>query len=469
MSPALLRLPFPLASIAAPLLGLATFAWPAIDARAATRVVSNCNDSGSGSLRNAVAGALSGDTIDLRGLGCSRIILTSGQITIPQAALTLRGRDRYELTIDGNRGDRVFLHTGTSTLRLERVSIAYGLRSPVDVGNDFGGCIRSDGNLELHRARVHGCAVQAGGFIDSPSTFGGGISALGNVLLSYSAVFNNSATADGTGGGIFAGGRVTLYRSQVYNNFSFLAGGVLASQGATVTYSLIHNTRASSSGAGLSVIRPSTDRELPTDLIVNKSTISNNVLDDFQGRNFGGRGGGIYISGTGPRTITDSTISGNRAHLHSAASIAGDADIYNSTIAFNVEIETIDQEFATIPCENRGALTANVLHLESTIVAKNTCTIGPASYDIAGSAAAVIGADNLIGRSRIPVPPDTISADPRLAPLAENGGPTRTNALLSDSPAINRGSNLLNRAYDQRGPGFPRVKGAFPDIGAIER
>ena len=77
--------------------------------------------------------------------------------------------------------------------------------------------------------------------------------------------------------------------------------------------------------------------------------------------------------------------------------------------------------------------------------------------------------DILGRRARIPVPPDTISADPRLAPLAEYGGPTRTHLLLSDSPAINRGSNLLNRAYDQRGPEFPRVKGAFPDIGAIER
>jgi hypothetical protein len=41
--------------------------------------------------------------------------------------------------------------------------------------------------------------------------------------------------------------------------------------------------------------------------------------------------------------------------------------------------------------------------------------------------------------------------------------------LLADSPAINRGHNNFNREYDQRGPGFPREKGAFPDIGAIER
>lgn len=32
--------------------------------------------------------------------------------------------------------------------------------------------------------------------------------------------------------------------------------------------------------------------------------------------------------------------------------------------------------------------------------------------------------------------------DPRLAPLANNGGPTITHALLPDSSAIDRGSNL---------------------------
>jgi hypothetical protein len=41
--------------------------------------------------------------------------------------------------------------------------------------------------------------------------------------------------------------------------------------------------------------------------------------------------------------------------------------------------------------------------------------------------------------------------------------------LLSDSPALDRGSNVLGREYDQRGPGFSRVKGAAADIGSVER
>ena len=141
--------------------------------------------------------------------------------------------------------------------------------------------------------------------------------------------------------------------------------------------------------------------------------------------------------------------------------------IYNSTIAFNVEDEF--DEFATA-CTGAGALNARVVHVESTIVARNTCLTGP-GYDIRGSltCSTITGGNNLIGRARIPVPPDTISADPLLAPLAENGGPTRTHLLLSGSPAIDRGSNLLDREYDQRGAGFPRVKGVAADIGATER
>jgi hypothetical protein len=71
---------------------------------------------------------------------------------------------------------------------------------------------------------------------------------------------------------------------------------------------------------------------------------------------------------------------------------------------------------------------------------------------------------------QVSAPADTIViADPRVAPLADNGGPTRTHMLLSDSPALDRGSNVLGREYDQRGPGFSRVKGAAADIGSVER
>ena len=54
--------------------------------------------------------------------------------------------------------------------------------------------------------------------------------------------------------------------------------------------------------------------------------------------------------------------------------------------------------------------------------------------------------------------------DPKLAPLADNGGPTDTMALLVGSPAIDAGADCP--ASDQRG--LSRVVGATCDAGAFE-
>ena len=177
-------------------------------------------------------------------------------------------------------------------------------------------------------------------------------------------------------------------------------------------------------------------------------------------------GGGIYALGSGKRPIVDSTLSGNAAAYGTAFHMQGDVVVSNSTIAFNVAIDGDDPQIP--PCDGRGAIWGGTLTLRSTIVANNTCFDG-IGLDVARDAPAIVGSNNLIVNADVAVPPDTIAADPRLAPLGYNGGPSRTHMLLSDSPAISQGSNFYNRTYDQRGPGFPRVKGAFPDIGAIER
>jgi hypothetical protein len=59
-----------------------------------------------------------------------------------------------------------------------------------------------------------------------------------------------------------------------------------------------------------------------------------------------------------------------------------------------------------------------------------------------------------------------IGGDPKLGPLADNGGPTKTHALLPGSPAIDAGANTGAPATDQRG--FPRIVGAAIDIGSYE-
>jgi hypothetical protein len=63
-------------------------------------------------------------------------------------------------------------------------------------------------------------------------------------------------------------------------------------------------------------------------------------------------------------------------------------------------------------------------------------------------------------------------ADPMLGPLADNGGPTMTHALLAGSPAIDAGPNpvptFVGNEFDQRGVGFARIAFGVADAGAFE-
>src|SRR5207247_2347431 len=67
-------------------------------------------------------------------------------------------------------------------------------------------------------------------------------------------------------------------------------------------------------------------------------------------------------------------------------------------------------------------------------------------------------------------PGDQINTEPLLGPLQDNGGPTFTHALLPGSPAIDAGDpNFVPPPYyDQRGPGYDRVRNGRLDIGSFE-
>jgi hypothetical protein len=92
------------------------------------------------------------------------------------------------------------------------------------------------------------------------------------------------------------------------------------------------------------------------------------------------------------------------------------------------------------------------------------------------SATVTSNGNNLIGKtdgSSGWIGSDLLDKDPMLGPLANNGGPTQTMALLPGSPAINAGNNLL--AVDAQGNplttdqrGFLRVADGTVDIGAVE-
>jgi hypothetical protein len=78
-----------------------------------------------------------------------------------------------------------------------------------------------------------------------------------------------------------------------------------------------------------------------------------------------------------------------------------------------------------------------------------------------GSGSSGFDPTDLVGTASNPI-------DPLLGPLADNGGPTLTMALLPGSPAIDAGDNTDAPMWDQRGPGFRRIVNGTIDIGAYE-
>src|SRR5207253_7138206 len=77
-----------------------------IPARATTVIVSNTNDNGPGSLRQALALANDGDTIDATGIS-GVITLTSGELLVSNS-VTIKGPGADLLAVDGNAAGTVF-------------------------------------------------------------------------------------------------------------------------------------------------------------------------------------------------------------------------------------------------------------------------------------------------------------------------------------------------------------------------
>jgi hypothetical protein len=390
--------------------------------------VLNCNDHGSGSLRDRVANAASGDTLDLTALSCGTIGLTTGEIVVAIDSLRLVGPGAEALMVDGAFASRLFRHDGTGTLAFSGMTLARG-RVAGDSGNVYGGCILSIGSVSLTNATVDRCTAQTtpGGL----GAFGGGVYTVGDLTLIRSRITGSIAHGDlgALGGGAYAAGRVNLKYSTIEENTAVAdnsvfddpyggGGGLFAQNGGTLE--------------GM--------------------TISGNHAQYSAGASF---------AGSEPFDIVNSTISGNDASVHVGGISLVTGTISNSTIAFNHEG---DKYGSGVRVGYGGSLS-----LYSTIIADNTAGSGETGLDLAaGSSAQIDGSANLIVYSQSS-PPGTLSTDPMLAPLADNGGDTWTHALLDGSPAIDAGSNDADLETDQRGSGFPRVVGSAADIGSYER
>ena len=419
---------------------IAFFLLMAPSAWGVERLVTNCAEYGAGTLRAQIAASASGDVVRIP--TCGNLDLLGGEIEVPQENLTIVGQG-YLPYISATLWSRVFHHTGTGTLQLQALQVTNGrIRGNVATG----GCIHSEGRVQLIAAHVGYCeAIGEGG--ENPIAMGGGIYAK-TVEMRDSRVFSSLATGpDSHGGGIATLERVTLLRSRVYLNDAGNGGGISTLGGATITYSTIEMNTTENDNAGLESSGGS--------VTINKSLISSN----YAGR----RCGGLCVQGTGRTSVLDSTIALNNAVFLGGGELSDDAEVSNSTIYANVD---------TSGSVCAGAIRAKHLRLQSSIVAQNTCLAAPGRYfDIGGrpwEGWTLTGADNIVRGSLMPLPPGTLAVNPMLEAAHSNGGPTMTYRLLRGSPAIDRGNNNAGRAYDQRGPGFPRVFGPRADIGAYE-
>jgi len=392
--------------------------------------VDNCNDSGAGSLRDAITAATSGDSIDLTQLTCSTISLTSGAIVFAQDDLTILGPGRGELTVDGsgNPGTAILFHLGAGTLGIHDLTIANGNKYRSDAPA-LGGCIYSAGSVSVFYSDVLNCSTRSASI---ESALGGGIFAQGLTYLTHSRVADNQALADGG----YAGG-----------------GGVYTMNGFVSKYSTVADnaaiTNAPPSFGGGVHARGGT--------FISSSTFSGN-----QAPNIGGVA--LVDNNATPATIVQSTISGNSADYVAGLYSRVPLRMYNSTVAFNDATHTTNTNGDPI---GAGMQINALTFIYSSILSNNM--VGTEFDDLGGTLGVVLaGSNDIITGTTLSPPPDTIGFDPLLGPLQDNGGWTRTHALMPGSFAIEGGNNESSLVYDQRGPGFPRVVGAEPDVGAFE-
>jgi hypothetical protein len=209
---------------------------------------------------------------------------------------------------------------------------------------------------------------------------------------------------DGNGGGIHNGGTLVVDSSTIRRNFAFGDGGGIFNSGtllvrqSTIAANTVFNSAGGISNAG-------------TLMVVNSTLSGNRIADEF-GAN---RGGGLRVL-LGEASLLSVTVVHNQAGTGGAiVNDGGSVRVRNVIVAKNP---------ARANCE--GPITSEGHNLDS------------------GTTCGFTG------------PGDLSNTGPQLGPLANNGGPTNTHALLPGSPAIDAAPNDGCPGTDQRGVRRPR-------------
>ncbi|MDP6452813.1 MAG: trypsin-like serine protease [SAR202 cluster bacterium] len=338
--------------------------------------------------------------------------------------------------------DKIMLPLGTYTLTRSGSA------------NDQGSLFISAGKLEIAGASTTGTIIDA--------------TALGDrafFVQTASATISNLTVKGGqaSGGGamrIIVNATATLNQVNVTGNSSTGDAGAIRNEGAlTVNDSSIAGNTSGGFGGGVY-------NALAGTLTISRSTVSGNTAT---------HGAGGIESNGGNVTILNSTISGNTANGGVGGGIEHDSSsgvlsINNSTIAANVASST-----------NVGggiAVTNGAVKIKNSILADNTAAGGgPDCFTNSGKSLTSEDYNLIESTSGCTITGATSNnitgQDPKLGALADNGGPTKTHALLTGSPALDKGNTTTPGSggnaclsTDQRG--MTRPSGSACDMGAYE-
>ena len=211
-------------------------------ALAATITVTNNNDSGAGSLRQAIADASSGDTIDLTGRS-GDITLTSGPLILSKnLTITGPGADILSITSNFMTDYRVgstplFQINSGKTATLEGVTLCGNTSTTA-------GGIYNEGNLTVNDSRITGNLGNGGA---------GGISNFGDLTIRNSTIDGNTSDYFGAGGGIANNGTCTIVNSTISGNESlqYDGGGISNTDQLDILGTTIVDNSSYGSGGGI--------------------------------------------------------------------------------------------------------------------------------------------------------------------------------------------------------------------------
>jgi hypothetical protein len=462
------------------LIGLVLFAVPATSAHASI-TVANTSDAGAGSLRQAVVDASPGETVVLP---AGIYTLTSGELAVAKS-ITISGHATADTTIRAGGAFRV-LHTSgaANTVALSGLTLRDGhVVSSIAEG---GGVLNQGAALTLSDVVVTNNRADSDGVPGGPGSiaYGGGIlNDSGALTLLHTQVTGNTATASGgdgippngnggpgsiaEGGGLMSSAALTILDTTFSGNAATATGGNGAGTGNGGPGSIVY--------AGGVLIAPGT-----LTASVTASSITGNVGDASGGAHGpagGTAGAGGVVQGGGVKATVSSsvftfgnvTVAANIARssptgtvqgggVFAAASGSGKIHLTNATLSANS---------ASGPA---GATGGNLqpsgsVELRDTILAAGMAMAGAQNCSATTTSLGHNLEDTTPSQCGLVAIGDRVGADPLLAPLQANGGPTSTMALLGASPAIDAGDTSC-LGSDQRG--VARPQGAACDIGAYE-